>query len=115
MTNSASRMDPLKQEDRAFKTILNQSTRNLPTKKVLSAAQGTMAHGGQGDYASINILPVIGSEVSAEHSSVAAHYKNFNSKVELTRKDIQNYLISGSISKEFIHTNKKELQKFIKN
>ena len=35
--------------------------------------------------------------------------------MELTRKDIQNYLVNGSISKEFIHTNKKELQKFIKN
>ena len=35
--------------------------------------------------------------------------------MELTRKDIQNYLVNGLISKEFIHTNKKELQKFIKN
>jgi len=35
--------------------------------------------------------------------------------MELTRKDIQNYLVNGSISKEFIHSSKKELQKFIKN
>ena len=59
MTNSASRMDPLNHEERQFTTILNQSTRNLPTKKVLTGAN---------DYASINILPVIGSEVSIEQS-----------------------------------------------
>ena len=76
---------------------------------MFTAAQGNVALGGAGDYASVNILPVIGSEVSVEHSSLAARYKNLNPKVELTRKDIQNYLINGSISKEFINTNKKEL------
>ena len=68
-----------------------------------------------GDYSSgVNILPVIGSEVSLEPSQKTSAFEKLNSKVELTRKDIQNFLVNGSISKAFIQTNKKELQKFIK-
>ena len=70
-----------------------------------------------GEYASgVKILPVIGSEVSLETVSGKpnTHLEKINNKVELTRKDIQNFLVNGSISKAFIQTNKKELQKFIK-
>ena len=59
---------------------------------------------------SVNVLPVIGSDI--DYSSAA---NRINSKVELTRKDIQNYLVNGSVTKKFIATNKKELDKFIKS
>ena len=75
------------------------------------------------DYASVNILPVIGSEVTVEAGSSAVrgslptrdNLNKFNSRIDLSRKDLQNFLVNGSVQKEFIHTNKKELQKFIKN
>lgn len=54
--NSSSLIDPLRYEKNNFQTVLNQSTRNLPTYNVL----------GGGDYASVNILPVIGSEMSID-------------------------------------------------
>ena len=66
------------------------SNRNVPTRH-----QGAT---------SVNVLPVIGSEIDYKNAM-----NRINSKVELTRKDIQNYLVNGSISKEFISTNKKEL------
>ena len=40
--------------------------------------------------------------------------RKMTGKVELTKLDMQNYLVNGSLSKQFIHQNKKELQKFIK-
>ena len=91
-------MDPWGEGRAEFKEhfIAAMSTRHLPQK----------VNGG----ASVNILPVIGSEIDYNNAMT-----KINSKVELTRKDIQNYLINGTISKEFITTNKKELQKFIKN
>jgi len=49
-------------------------------------------------------LPVIGNEI--DYSSAVSR---INSKVELTRKDIQNFLVNGSISKKFIASNEKEL------
>ena len=111
--NSTSLMEPLQ---RGFdyhsgansdlkQMVMHQSTRTLPTKRTATNA----------DYqrTQINILPVIGSEVSLDNSSTSA-LSRINSKVELTRKDIQNFLVNGSISKEFIQTNKRELQKFIK-
>ena len=51
---------------------------------------------------SLNILPVIGSEVSLD-SVKSRDLNRINSKVELTRKDVQNFLVNGSVSKEFIH------------
>ena len=44
-----------------------------------------------------------------------ANFNKMNSRLDLSRKDLQNFLVNGSVQKEFIHTNKKELQKFIKN
>ena len=75
------------------------------------------------DYASVNILPVIGSEVTIEAGGqnvrgslpTQANFNKMNSRLDLSRKDLQNFLVNGSVQKEFIHTNKKELQKFIKN
>ena len=75
------------------------------------------------DYASVNILPVIGSEVTIEAGGSAVrgslptrdNLNKLNSRIDLSRKDLQNFLVNGSVQKEFIHTNKKELQKFIKN
>ena len=74
------------------------------------------------DYTSVNILPVIGSEVTIEAGGSAvrglpthANLNKMNSRIDLSRKDLQNFLVNGSVQKEFIHTNKKELQKFIKN
>lgn len=61
------------------------------------------------EYNSVAVLPVIGNEINLNRSS-----RQF-SKVELSKKDMQNFLINGSVSKEFIQTNKKELQKFIKS
>lgn len=58
------------------------------------------------DYSSVQVLPVIGKEVSVEDRK-----KN---KVELTKRDMQNFLVNGSLSKQFIKSNKRELQKFIK-
>ena len=73
-----------------------------------------MLHGSGELYSSVKILPVIGSEISLEQIGIADNLQS-NSKVELTRKDVQNFLINGSVSKEFIHSNKKELQRFIRN
>lgn len=61
------------------------------------------------EYNSVAVLPVIGNEINLNRSSCQF------SKVELSKKDMQNFLINGSVSKEFIQTNKKELQKFIKS
>ena len=86
---------------RASSEVMNLSTRHMPAK-------------GQpkiNNYStSVNVLPVIGSEIDYQGA-----VSRINSKIELTRKDIQNFLVNGSISKEFIHSNKKELQKFIKD
>ena len=61
------------------------------------------------DYHSVAVLPLIGNEINLERK----RERQF-SKVELSKKDMQNFLVNGSISKEFILTNKKELQKFIR-
>ena len=71
------------------------STRNIPTRLYESAKAST----------SVNVLPVIGSEAKYK----GALSKMSNSKIEMSKKDIQNYLVNGSISKEFIMTNKQEL------
>ena len=60
------------------------STRNLPTKVQTRASE------------SVHVLPVIGSEIDYKNA-----VNRINSKVELTRKEIQNYLVNGSISKDF--------------
>ena len=53
----------------------------------------------EGGYASVNILPVIGSELSTiTHEVSNPKFSKVNSKIELTRKDIQNFLVNGSIS-----------------
>ena len=58
---------------------------------------------GGASYASVNILPVIGSEMSTiTHDVSNPKFSKVNSKIELTRKDIQNFLVNGSISNEFI-------------
>ena len=49
---------------------------------------------------------MIGKEVAVEDRK-----KN---RVELTKRDMQNFLVNGSLSKQFIKSNKRELQKFIK-
>ena len=65
-----------------------------------------------GDYATaINILPVIGSEISLETDQ----FSRTSSIVELTKKEIYNFIVNGSVSKAFIQQNKKELTNFIKN
>ena len=52
-----------------------------------------------GGYSSVNILPVIGSEMSTiSHEVSNPKFSKVNSKIELTRKDIQNFLVNGSIS-----------------
>ena len=52
-----------------------------------------------GGYSSVNILPVIGSEMSTiTHETSNPKFSKVNSKIELTRKDIQNFLVNGSIS-----------------
>jgi hypothetical protein len=50
-----------------------------------------------GDYNSVALLPVLGNEINLDRNG----RRNF-SKVELSRKDMQNFLVNGSISKEFI-------------
>lgn len=57
---------------------------------------------------SVSLLPVLGTEITVDK-------RRQSSRVELSRRDMQNFLVNGSISKEFIKTNKKELQKFIKS
>ena len=77
IANSTALMEPLSTSNNYASSdlhkVLHNSTRALPTKN-LRATQ-------------INILPVIGSEVSVENSSSSA-LSRINSKVELTRKDI---------------------------
>ena len=85
-------MDPLRKDNIGFSEVMTHSTRNLPKKKPVN------------NSTSVNILPVIGSEIDYQ-SAVS----RINSKVELTRKDIQNFLVNGSISRELILNNKKEL------
>jgi hypothetical protein len=50
-----------------------------------------------GDYNSVAVLPVIGNEINLDRDG-----RRQFSKVELSRKDMQNFLVNGSISKEFI-------------
>ena len=50
-----------------------------------------------GDYNSVQLLPVLGNEINLDRES-----RRKFSKVELSRKDMQNFLVNGSISKEFI-------------
>lgn len=50
-----------------------------------------------GDYNSVAVLPVIGNEINLDRDGRRQY-----SKVELSRKDMQNFLVNGSISKEFI-------------
>ena len=64
-----------------------------------------------GDYNSVQVLPIIDKEVNIEPSEP---YRKVASRVELTKRDMQNFLVNGSLSKQFIQSNKKELQKFIK-
>ena len=75
---------------------------------------GNSIRGDGGGYSSLNILPVIGSENSLDPVN-SGHQSRLNSKVELSKRDIQNFLVNGSVSKEFINSNKSQLQKFIRN
>ena len=75
---------------------------------------GNSIRGDGGGYSSLNILPVIGSEQSLDQVN-SSHQSRLNSKVELSKRDIQNFLVNGSVSKEFINSNKSQLQKFIRN
>ena len=61
---------------------------------------------GDYNYNSVQVLPIIGKEVNIEPSE---HYRKVASKVELTKRDMQNFLVNGSLSKQFIQSNKKEL------
>ena len=94
--NQSSLIEPIAHPKIDFNNFVVQSAKNLPMK-------------GR-EATSVNVLPVIGSDI--DYSSAA---NRINSKVELTRKDIQNYLVNGSVTKKFIATNKKELDKFIKS
>ena len=51
-----------------------------------------------GDYNSVQVLPVIGKEVNIENSE-SKRYRKIASKVELTKRDMQNFLVNGSLSK----------------
>ena len=72
--------------------------------KMLQGSASIKGNGGiEARYNSaLNILPVIGSEVNLD-TAKSRDLNRINSKVELTRKDVQNFLVNGSVSKEFIH------------
>ena len=70
------------------------------------------------EYSSVKVLPVIGQESSAERRAAGGTEEQklrIHSRVELTRKEVQNFLVNGKVSKEFIASNKKEIQQFIRN
>ena len=64
---------------------------------------------GLGDYQSVQTLPQLNRDFS---DSVKKRRKSGN--VQLTKKEMQNFLHNGTISKDFIKQNKEELRKFIK-
>ena len=76
--------------------VMNENSTSNLSELGPSASGRKILDGG---YSSVNILPVIGSEMSTiTHETSNPKFSKVNSKIELTRKDIQNFLVNGSIS-----------------
>ena len=88
-------------------TFVNSSLANFNSEHKKSR----ISHykGGLGEYQSVATLPQLNKDFS---DSVNRRRKSGN--VKLTKKEMQNFLHHGTISKDFIKKNKEELNAFIK-
>ena len=99
LTNLTASKIPIKREKGQIGGLnLTEREHNISSRELVEEMQS-----------SIKILPVIGSEVSLEESAEPDINRLGSSRLELTRKEVQNFLVNGSVSKEFIHSNRKNL------
>ena len=99
LTNLTASKIPIKREKGQIGGLnLTEREHNISSRELIEEMQS-----------SIKILPVIGSEVSLEESAEPDINRLGSNRLELTRKEVQNFLVNGSVSKEFIHSNRKNL------